>query len=815
MDHVHTHDQPAADAQSPTKLVDPVCGMTVDPEKSKGPSVHNGQSYYFCGSSCRTKFEANPDRYLKPKPVEPAPKPKSSAAYICPMCPEVESAVPAACPSCGMALERNHAVAAQKVEYTCPMHPEIVRDAPGACPICGMALEPRTVTVEEQPNEELADMTRRLIVGTVLALPVFVIAMSEMLPGDPVARRLGLTTLRWIELALATPVVLWCGLPFFQRGIQSVINRRLNMFSLIALGTGIAYGYSVLVTLFPGILPHGTHGAGVYFEAAAVITVLVLLGQVLELRARAKTGGAIRALMGLAPKTARRVETDGREVDVSLDQIQVGDRLRVRPGEKVPVDGVIEEGSSVIDESMLTGEPIPVEKRQGDQVTGATLNTTGSFVMKAERVGAETLLAQIVRMVADAQRSRAPMQRLADTVSSYFVPAVILVAIVTFIAWMTFGPQESRWAYALVNSVAVLIIACPCALGLATPMSIMVATGRGATAGVLVRDAEALETLDKVDTLVLDKTGTLTEGKPKLESIVAFGSTDEPTLLRFAASLERGSEHPLAAAVLAGAHERKIALLPVAGFISSPGKGAAGTVDGRRVVIGNAAMMTEQEVDTSAQDDRASSERNAGRTLLYVAVDGRLSGLLGVADPLRPNAADAIAALRRDGLRIVMLTGDHKSTADAIARKVAIDEVFANVLPNQKANVIGRLRDEGRSVAMAGDGVNDAPALARANVGIAMGTGTDIAIESAGIVLVRSDLNGLVRARRLSRATLRNIRENLIFAFAYNTIGIPIAAGLLYPFFGILLSPMIASAAMSLSSVSVIANALRLRNVRL
>jgi Cu+-exporting ATPase len=789
--------------------------MTVDPASAKAVSEHQGKSYYFCCNGCKTKFDAEPARYLRadaPKPIPVTPKPDT--AFFCPMCPEVESDRPGTCPSCGMALERNLAVRSGHVEYTCPMHPEVVRDAPGACPICGMALEPRTVNDEEEPNEELLDMTRRLIVGAVLTLPVFLVAMSEMIPGDPVTSWMGVTTRRWLELALATPVVLWCGLPFFQRGIQSVVNRRLNMFSLIALGTGIAYGYSVLVTLFPRVLPHGTHGAGVYFEAAAVITVLVLVGQVLELRARAKTGGAIRDLIGLAPKTARRIDENGQEADVPLDRIQVGDRLRVRPGEKVPVDGTIDEGSSVIDESMLTGESIPVHKQPGDAVTGATQNTTGSFVMKAERVGSATLLAQIVRMVADAQRSRAPVQRLADTVSAYFVPAVILIAILTFAAWLAFGPESSRWAYALVNAVAVLIIACPCALGLAAPMSIMVATGRGASMGVLVRDAEALETLSKVDTIVLDKTGTITEGKPKLESVVAFGSTDESTLLRLAASLERGSEHPLAAAVLAGAKERNIDLAPVEGFESVTGKGASGNVEGHRVVIGNSAMMSTAGIDSAAQGERVAAERNLGRTLLYVAVDGQLVGLLGVADSLWPNAKEAIDALRGDGLRLIMLTGDDKATAEAIARQVDISEVIANALPNQKADAVGRLRAEGRIVAMAGDGVNDAPALARANVGIAMGSGTDIAIESAGIVLVHGNLNGLVRARHLSRATLRNIRENLIFAFAYNTIGIPIAAGLLYPFFGILLSPMIASAAMSLSSVSVIANSLRLRSIR-
>jgi Cu+-exporting ATPase len=682
-----------------------------------------------------------------------------------------------------------------------------------------MALEPRTMTAEEPANPELDDMTRRIWVGAILTAPLLAVAMSEMAAGRPLGGFLSSRTVSWVELVLATPVVLWCGWPFFVRGWQSVISRHLNMFSLIALGTGIAYVYSVVATLAPGVFPSEARGhdglVGVYYEAAATITVLVLLGQVLELRARARTGGAIRALLGLAPKTAQRIEGDGREVDVPLDQIQPGDRLRVRPGEKVPVDGVVLEGASTIDESMLTGEPIPAEKRTGDAVSGATVNGTGMFVMEARRVGQETLLAQIVRMVADAQRSRAPIQRLADTVSSYFVPTVVAVSVTTFVAWLALGPSSGRLALAVVNAVAVLIIACPCALGLATPMSIMVATGRGAGAGVLIKNAEALETLEKVSTLVIDKTGTLTEGKPRLVAFQAVDGMDERELLRLAAGVEVGSEHPLGAALVAGARERSIVPAPLVNFRSTTGKGVTGTVEGRRVALGSPSFLADEGVETGAALALAEALRREGQTVVYLAVDGLLAGWLAVADPIKPTSAEAIRDLHAAGLRVVMLTGDNRTTAEAVARQLGLDEVHAEVLPDQKGEIVARLKENGQVVAMAGDGINDAPALARADVGIAMGTGTDVAMESAGITLVKVDLRALGRALRLSRATMRNIRQNLVFAFAYNVLGIPIAAGVLYPFLGILLSPMLASAAMSFSSVSVIGNALRLKSVAL
>jgi Cu+-exporting ATPase len=725
------------------------------------------------------------------------------------MDPEVEADRPGPCPKCGMALEPATPVQSTRVEWTCPMHPQIVRDQPGTCPICGMALEPRTVSMEEE-NPELRDMSRRFWVSVVLTLPVFLLGMSDLLPGQPVQHAISPRTLAWIELVLATPVVLWGGWPFFQRGWASVVNRSLNMFTLIALGTGVAFVFSLVATLAPGLLPasmrtaHG--GVPVYFEPAAVIVTLVLLGQVLELRARARTRSALKALLGLAPKTARRVEADGQERDVPLASVKPGEVLRVRPGEKVPVDGVVIEGRSTVDESMLTGEPLPVEKEPGSRVIGGTVNGTGSFLMRAERVGETTLLAQIVRMVGEAQRSRAPIQRLADRVAGWFVPIVIAVAVVTFAAWLFVGP-EPRFAHALVNAVSVLIIACPCALGLATPMSIMVATGRGASAGVLVRNAEAIEVMEKVDTLVLDKTGTLTEGKPRLVSVSAFPSFTEADVLRFAASLERASEHPLAHAIVEGARERGVSLVPVSAFQSTTGKGVTGTVDGRVVSVGNAEFT-----GAAAEAKRAEPLRAEGQTVVFVALDGKLAGLVGVADPIKPSVPDALRALRAEGLRIVMLTGDSRTTAQAVARKLGIEEFEAEVLPAQKAEVVKRLRAEGHKVAMAGDGINDAPALAAADVGIAMGTGTDVAMESADITLVKGDLRGILRARRLSRATLRNIRQNLFWAFAYNMLGVPVAAGILYPAFGLLLSPMIASAAMSLSSVSVIANALRLRH---
>jgi len=706
------------------------------------------------------------------------------------------------------------------VEYTCPMHPEVVRDEPGACPICGMALEPRTPVGEEE-NAELRDMRRRFWVSLGLTLPVFALAMSEMIPGKPLAHLLPGSVRSWVELLLATPVVVWGGWPFFVRGWRSLTSRRLNMFTLIALGTSVAFLYSLAAVLWPAALPASLRGHDgrppVYFEAAAVITTLVLLGQVLELRARSQTSSAIRALLDLAPKTARLVHEDGEEEDVALDEVQIGDRLRVRPGEKVPVDGVVLQGSSAIDESMITGESVPVAKATGDAVTGGTVNGTGGFVLRAERVGADTLLAQIVRMVGEAQRSRAPIQRLADVVAAWFVPAVVGIAAVTFVVWLLAGPAPA-FTYALVNAVAVLIIACPCALGLATPMSVMVGTGRGATAGVLIRDAEALETLEKVDTLVVDKTGTLTEGRPSLASIVVadgFDGDGEDGLLRLAASLERGSEHPLADAIVSAARDRGLELRDADDFASITGQGVRGTVDGRAVALGNRALLAALEVDPGALAERAEELRTRGETVMFVVVDDRVAGLVGVADPIKPHAAEAIEALHAAGIRVVMLTGDSRTTAEAVARELGLDDVVAEVSPEDKGREVQRLQAEGRTVAMAGDGVNDAPALAQAHVGIAMGSGTDVAMESAGVTLLHGDLRGILRARRLSRATMRNIRQNLLFAFGYNALSVPIAAGVLYPAFGLLLSPMIASAAMSLSSVSVISNALRLRRVDL
>lgn len=739
--------------------------------------------------------------------------------HTCPMHPEVRQRGPGSCPKCGMALEpvAMGVPTPARVEYVCPMHPEVVRQEPGSCPICGMALELRTVTAAEETNPELRDMSRRFWVSVVLTAPVFLVAMSEMIPGAPIHHALGGRMVTWLQLILATPVVLWGGWPFFERGWLSIVRRSLNMFTLIAIGVGVAYVYSLVAALFPGLLPDAfrSHGvAPVYFESAAVITTLVLLGQVLELRARSQTSSAIKALLGLAPKTARRLRDDGEDEDVPLDAVKAGDRLRVRPGERVPADGVVVEGTSTVDESMVTGEPIPVEKALGSRVTGGTVNGTGSLVMRAERVGAETLLAQIVQMVSEAQRSRAPIQRLADVVSSWFVPAVLLTAALAATVWGVWGP-EPRLAHALLVAVAVLIIACPCALGLATPMSIMVGTGRGATAGVLIRNAEALEVLERIDTIVVDKTGTLTEGKPRLVSAVALPGFDDSELLRLAASLERASEHPLAAAILAGAQARSLALADGRGFRSLTGRGVTGSVDGRTVALGNRRLLDDLGVDAAPLVEPAEELRRDGQTAMFVAVDGRAAGLIGVADPIKDSTPEAIRLLHDEGIRIVMLTGDSRTTAEAVAGKLGIDDVVAEVLPEEKGEVVKRLQSEGLVVAMAGDGINDAPALAQAHVGIAMGTGTDVAMESASVTLVKGDLRGIAKARRLSRGTMRNIRQNLFFAFIYNAIGVPIAAGVLFPVFGLLLNPMIASAAMSLSSVSVIGNALRLRRIGL
>jgi Cu+-exporting ATPase len=790
--------------------------MTMSPDDAVGHLDYKGQTYYFCSQSCIEQFRATPEAFLGDRPSTPATAADMEREYTCPMDPEVRQKGPGACPKCGMALEPLDVTPVTKTEWTCPMHPEIVRDAPGACPICGMALEPRVVTIEES-NPELDHMTRRFWWSSAITIPMLAFMISEFVPGRPLQTLLPHGWMNWIQLGLATPVVLWGGWPFFVRGWASVVNRHLNMFTLIALGVGAAYAYSVIATLAPGVFPDSFRIMGevaVYFEPAAVIVALVLLGQVLELRARSRTSSAIRNLLGLAPKTARRIEADGAEHDVPLSDVQVGQRLRVRPGERVPVDGAVLEGRTTIDESMVTGEPIPVEKETGAKVTGGTVNGTGTFVMTAERVGADTLLAQIVRMVSEAQRSRAPIQRLADTVSGYFVPAVIVVAIATFAIWSQYGP-EPRLAHALVNAVAVLIIACPCALGLATPMSIMVGTGRGAEAGVLIRNAEALEMLEKVTTLVVDKTGTLTEGKPRLVTVAPQDSIDETQLLQYVASLENVSEHPLAAAIVSGAKERGVSLVEVKDFESVTGKGVTGTIAGHRVAIGNVKMMESLSVMVDTLKAKADELRRTGQTVMFVAVDSRSAGLVGVADPIKESAREAISALHGEGIRVVMLTGDNRTTADAVARTLGIDHVEADVLPDQKATVVKGLQSKGERVAMAGDGINDAPALAQADVGIAMGTGTDVAMESAGVTLVRGDLRGIVRARRLSRNTMRNIRQNLFFAFIYNVAGVPIAAGVLYPWLGLLLSPMIASAAMTFSSVSVIGNALRLRRAAL
>ncbi|MCP9448390.1 MAG: heavy metal translocating P-type ATPase, partial [Nitrospira sp.] len=783
----------APNRQAPKGEIDPVCGMTVQAERAAGSHVYQGKTYYFCATSCLNKFREAPAYYLTP-PDQRAPR----------------IVVPPAVPPGGV------------VEYICPMDPEVLETKPGACPICGMALEPKIISAEETDNPELDDMSRRLWRCLVPTMVVMALAMADMIAGMPLQRAVGNTLLQWAQLLLATPVVLWGGAPFFQRGWASIANRSPNMFTLIALGTGAAYGYSVIATIAPTLLPASFHRPDgtvpVYFEASAVITSLVLLGQVLELRARAQTGSAIRALLKLAPASARLVRDDGHEEDIPIQQVQVGDRLRVRPGDRVPVDGVVLEGTTAIDESMITGEPMPVVKEPGSLVTAGTINGTGSIVMRAQRVGRETLLARIVQIVGEAQRSRAPIQRIADRVAAYFVPLVVGVALLTALVWTLWGP-EPKLAHALVNAVAVLIIACPCALGLATPMSIMVATGRGAMAGVLVKKAEALETLGRVDTIVFDKTGTLTEGKPALTAVVTVEPWSDQELLRSAASLEQGSEHPLAEAIVAGAKERGLLLAAGTRFRSLTGKGVAGVVEGKGVAVGTLPFLREMVKEGSAildhLDREAEKLRQDGHTVVFVAIDDKPAGLLGVSDPIKSSTTEAVSLLKAEGLRLIMLTGDHRQTAEAVARKLGLDDVIAGVLPDQKGAVVSKLKAEGRVVAMAGDGVNDAPALALADVGIAMGTGAGIAIESAGITLIKGDLRALVRARRLSKATMRNIKQNLFFAFAYNLVGVPVAAGVLYPFMGLLLSPMFASAAMTFSSVSVITNALRLRRADL
>ncbi len=809
-----------AEVQEAELVRDPVCGMMIEPQDAVSPQEVEGKTYHFCNRSCATKFAADPKSYLQPvaKSADLPPKGQENVEYICPMDPEVHKMGPGACPKCGMALEPATMKApATRSDFTCPMHPQISRQEPGNCPICGMTLEPRETTVEEA-NPELTDMTRRFWISVALAVPLLALMVSDLFPSMPLQHMLPARTWAWIEFALASPVVLWCGWPFFVRGWQSVVNRSLNMFTLIALGTGASFLYSAVATIAPQIFPPSFRAEGgeiaLYFEPAVVIIALVLLGQVMELRARSQTGSAIRALLGLAPKTARRLDEQGGESDVLLDHVQVGDRLRVRPGEKVPVDGVVLEGHSSIDESMVSGEPIPVEKDVAAKVTGGTVNGTGGFVMRAERIGADTLLSQIVKMVSQAQRSRAPIQRLADRVASFFVPAVILAAVATFIVWYLVGPQP-RFAHALVNAVAVLIVACPCALGLATPMAIMVGTGRGAGAGILIRDAESLETFGKVNTLIVDKTGTLTEGKPTLASVLPQPGTSESDLLQFVASLERSSEHPLAAAIVKGAEAKKLTLTDVQGFSSITGKGVKGTISGKQIAVGNAEMFRELGIDPAPPMlTQAETLRKEGQTVMMVAIDGKPAGLVSVSDPIKKSTPEAIRELKSAGLKVIMVTGDNQTTAKAVADKLGI-EFEADVLPQQKAEVVKKYQQQGAIVAMAGDGVNDAPALAQANIGIAMGTGTDVAMEAGGITLLTGDLRGILRARHLSQATMSNIRQNLFFAFIYNAIGVPLAAGVLFPFFGLLLNPMIAAGAMSFSSVSVIANSLRLRTAKL
>ena len=817
---------------------DPVCGMTVDPDKARFTHEHAGTTYLFCCGGCQAAFRTDPEAFVRARDeaggddgarrehAAPAGEPAGGAdapvpagtAWVCPMCPEVRESEPVPCPSCGMALEPEVVAAAPAaVEYTCPMHPEVVQEAPGACPACGMALEPRAVTPAEAPNPELTDMTRRFRIAAAFGLPVFLTAMTEMLAGAG-ALPLSRTASNWLQLLCAAPVVIWAGRPFFERGWASVVNRSPNMFTLIALGVGAAFLYSVAATVAPGLFPAGfrmASGVEPYFDTAVVIIVLVLLGQVLELRARQRTSAALRSLLGLAPAVAHRVVGE-REEDVPLAQVQAGDMLRVRPGERVPVDGVVVSGRSAVDESMISGEPIPVEKTGGAAVVGATINGTGSLVMRAERVGSETLLAQIVRMVSEAQRSRAPIQRSVDRLAAYFVPAVVAVAVAAFAGWSLTGP-EPRLAFALLSAVAVLIIACPCALGLATPMAIMVGTGRGATAGVLIRNAEALEALERVDTLIVDKTGTLTAGRPEVRTVVPAAGRDADEVVRLAAGLERASEHPLAAAIVAEAMRRGLPIVPAADFQSATGRGVSGTVDGRQVAVGTAAFVEAEGAEAGALAEQAGGPAARGETVVHVSVDGAPAGLIGIADPVKPTTPEALRQLRADGLRILMVTGDTRSTATAVATEVGLapEDVHAEVLPADKRRVVAEQQAAGRVVAMAGDGINDAPALAEATVGIAMGTGTDVAMESAGVTLVKGDLRAIVRARRLSRATMRNIRQNLFLAFAYNTIGVPVAAGVLYPVVGLLITPIWASAAMTLSSLSVIGNALRLRRAAL
>lgn len=796
---------------------DPVCGMDVEITPDALRYEYKGTIYYFCNPRCLERFRKEPDKYLEKKP-EPKATGKDERIYTCPMHPEVQKTGPGSCPECGMALEPILPAGPQiRTEWTCPMHPEIIRDEPGSCPICGMALEPRTIMLEEE-NPELVDMTRRFRISAILSIPLVLVAMRDLIPGLHLENFISVKTLKWAELVLATPVVLWGGWPLLARGWESILNRSLNMFTLIGIGVSVSYLYSVISVFFPFLFPPSFRGmdgeVGTYFEAAAVITTLVLFGQVLELRARGRAGAAIRALLGLAPNTARRINQDGTENDIPLSDVTHGDKLRIRPGEKIPVDGIVIEGSSSVDESMVTGEPMPAAKAPGDKVIGATVNGTGSIVMRAEKIGSETLLARIVQMVAEAQRSRAPIQRMVDIVAAYFVQGVLAAAVITFIAWALLGP-EPRMAYAIINAVAVLIIACPCALGLATPMSIMVAAGKGATAGVLFKNAEAIEIMQKVDTLVIDKTGTLTVGKPRLTDIVPLQGFDEQSVLFYAASLELGSEHPLASAIAGGAAEKDIMPAETESFQSITGKGVAGKVEGRPAALGNKSLLDSLGMDFGAAAVKAEEMRQQGRTVMFLAVDGRPAGLLGVSDPIKESTPDAIRQLHEEGVKVVMITGDSSTTARSVAARLGIDDFTAEVLPDRKAEEVKRLQAEGRTVAMAGDGINDAPALAQAHVGIAMGTGTDVAMASAGVTLVKGDLVGIVRSIKLSRATMRNIRQNLFFAFVYNALGIPVAAGILYPFTGLLLSPMIAAAAMSFSSVSVIANALRLRGAKL